>query len=124
MASVWCDLAEQGAASGLDASRWLVEHPPQAETTDRSMRSAQHQMSSVSFPVHRIWSVVDQKLVNQLAMLEFIEEVYKAKRLHSALGYRSPNEFEDQLVQQAGLDLTLGGPAVDFHAILTHGGCG
>lgn len=31
MAGAWCDLQEQGPASGLDASRWLVEHLLQAE---------------------------------------------------------------------------------------------
>jgi putative transposase len=31
----------------------------------------------------------------------FIEDVFNAKRMHSALGYQSPEESEAQLAQQA-----------------------
>ncbi len=32
---------------------------------------------------------------------KFIDDVYNARRLHSALGYRSPEEYEAKLAQHA-----------------------
>jgi putative transposase len=31
----------------------------------------------------------------------FIEDVYNAKRMYSAIGYQSPYQYEEQLAQQA-----------------------
>ena len=52
MAGAWCDLQEQGPASGLDSARWLVEHLLAAETTDRAMRSVQYQMTSLDIKMN------------------------------------------------------------------------
>ncbi len=80
MAGAWADLIEQGGNTGIESSRWLLEHLLQAEGTDRAMRSVSHQMKVARFPVHRDLagfdfevSPVDRKLVSTLATTAFTE---------------------------------------------------
>ncbi len=85
MASAWADLIEQGGGTGVESSRWLIEHLVQAEGTDRQMRSVSHQMKAAKFPVHRDMagfdfelSPVDRKLVSSLASTAFTEDAHNA----------------------------------------------
>ena len=83
MACAWDELAAQGPSSGVEASRWLIEHLLQAEQTDRAMRSIGYQMHVAKFPIHRDLagfdfeqSKVDQNLIKQLADLSFTESAH------------------------------------------------
>jgi DNA replication protein DnaC len=79
MAGAWVDLTSQGQ-TGVESSRWLLEHLLQAEQTDRALRSISYQLKSARFPVHRdlagfdfSQSKVDERLITELAELAFTE---------------------------------------------------
>jgi len=85
MASAWEELLTNGPSSGVDTSRWLVEHLLKEEHTDRAMRSISYQMHAAKFPVHRDLagfefeqSKVDRNLIMQLADLSFTESAHNA----------------------------------------------
>lgn len=85
MAGAWSDLETQGGNAAVDASRWLITHLLEAESTDRVMRSVSHQIHAAKFPVHRDLagfdfdaSPVDRKLVMQLAETTFTEQAHNA----------------------------------------------
>lgn len=83
MAGAWEELLGQGASSGLDGSRWLIEHLLATEQTDRAVRSVNYQMHAARFPVHRdlagfdfAQSKVDHGLITELADLSFTEQAH------------------------------------------------
>ena len=83
MAGAWDELTTQeGKPSdvGIPTSRWLIEHLLQVEHAQRAMASVRHQMKAAKFPLHRDLAgfdfevaKVDQRLVKQLATLEFTD---------------------------------------------------
>jgi DNA replication protein DnaC len=83
MADACAELLEQRTDVGVQTSRWLIEHPLQAEATDRAMRSVRRQLSAAKFPVHRDLagfdfeiSPVDRKLLMQLADMSFTAQAH------------------------------------------------
>ncbi|MFM7704044.1 MAG: IS21-like element helper ATPase IstB [Rubrivivax sp.] len=118
MAGAWADLVEQGGNTGIESSRWLIEHLLQAEGTDRAMRSVSHQMKAARFPVHRDLagfdfdvSPVDRKLVTTLASTAFTDDA------HNVVLVGGPGTGKTHLVTAIGVSgITRHGKRVRFYS--------
>ena len=83
MVGAWEEIIARGTQTNVESSRWLIEHPLDAEQTDRVMRSISYQMHAAKFPVHRDLagfdfeqSKVDRNLIMELANLSFTGETH------------------------------------------------
>jgi len=119
MASAWADLTAQGS-SGVESSRWLLEHLLSAEATDRAMRSVRYQLTTARFPVHRDLagfdfdiSPVDRKLVMQLADMAFTEAA------HNVVLVGGPGTGKSHLATAMGVSgITRHGKRVRFYSVV------
>jgi DNA replication protein DnaC len=118
MASAWADLMEQDGGSGMESSRWLLEHLLEAEDVDRHMRSIAHQMKTARFPMHRDLagfdfsvSQVDKVLIQKLSDLAFTDDA------QNAVFIGGPGTGKTHLATALGISgLTRHGKRVRFYS--------
>ncbi len=117
MVSAWTDLVALGE-TGVESSKWLIEHLLKAEHTERAMRSISHQMKAARFPIHRDLagfdfsrSKVDESLVRQLATLTFTDTAQNAVLIGG------PGTGKTHLATALGVaGITSQGKRVRFHS--------
>lgn len=81
MASGYAELVQNGSATEIERTDWVLRHLVEAEQTDRGLRSIRYQMHVARFPIHRdlagfefAQSRVDKRQIDAFATLAFTEQ--------------------------------------------------
>lgn len=97
--------SDQGVQYACEEFRKALKTAPQVkQSMSRKANCWDNAVAESFFKTIKVECLNGQKFTTRkqakTAVFEYIEAWYNTKRLHSALGYRSPNEFENYLLNQ------------------------